>query len=537
MPTQQDKFKQAQAQLSALQNQANALKQKQTQSVVPQAPVGSIDVTKLSTNVPKFDIPVYTPPVATPRLNTITSTPETEQLGKTKSGLQTKIADIEKRLLGVADIQADKYKEFDIAQRKEDLNAQRSRILNLQAEAQGAEAKVLKQYEGTVGTTAAAQAEVNKLVNSYNQRITTESALFSAMQGDVNTAIELFNESVDMAVEPLKFEYDMYNKQYESVKNDLTAAEQKVAEENKRIYQEDIRLAEIDRDNKKQIAQMGFAVLEATGNVEVARQIVSGNLTPEEAMFVAAPSLIDPNVKLEKQLDLNIKKQQLNKLRVETQNAINEGRQVNLSANFRGQDINFEDPKQVANLPVSNLAKAVMTGMTDVKGLTPTDKAAVISELYDIGFNPNDIVNQKLAKLATMWAAIPDGNKGFVQGLQFWDSSYVPEVAAFESAKTVLTREVARLRDVGMLSDQDVASYTQAMPSRQDQSSDVVNSKLKGIQLATVGKSQEQPAKPTQTFQVGQLVRIPAGYPNAGKLAEIGADGETLVDPQTKKPL
>lgn len=155
-------------------------------------------------------------------------------------------------------------------------------------------------------------------------------------------------------------------------------------------------------------------------------------------------------------------------------------------------DINWDDPTTIDSLPVSTLTKAVMSGTGSLKDVTPTMKAQVLSEMYSVGFNPGQVIGKKLENLVDLWDKMPSDQKGYVQGRKFWAANTVPAVAEFNSARELLTREVARLKDVGVLSDQDVASYTAAMPSRTDSSIDVVKSKISGLTTATTGKNSNQ---------------------------------------------
>lgn len=157
---------------------------------------------------------------------------------------------------------------------------------------------------------------------------------------------------------------------------------------------------------------------------------------------------------------------------------------------FDVSNIDLTSPESIAALPVSKLTKAIMSGTGTMKDLTPTAKETVLQEMYSVGFNPQQYVMNRLGNLVSMWSNIPDDQKGLIQGAKFWSTYTVPEVGAFESAKNVLTRIVARLNDVGMLSDQDVADYKKAMPSRFDSSLDVVTAKVQGLGAALTGKKQ-----------------------------------------------
>lgn len=195
----------------------------------------------------------------------------------------------------------------------------------------------------------------------------------------------------------------------------------------------------------------------------------------------------------------------------------NDGNVVPLS------EIDLSDPEQIDALPVGDLTKAVINGYAKTKDLTPTQKSQVATELQQIGFNPNTYVVNKLNSLVESWSAIPESSKGYIQGLKFWESKTNPTVATFESQKQLLTREIARLFDVGVLSDQDVQAYKDAMPSRQDSSIDVVISKTAGIAGAAAG---------TNPQNAGKRIRL-----YDGREAIVATDGQTLLDPTTGKPL
>ena len=182
--------------------------------------------------------------------------------------------------------------------------------------------------------------------------------------------------------------------------------------------------------------------------------------------------------------------------------------------------------EDIDKLPVSNLTKSVMAGYIKAKELTPTDRAKVAEELYQVGFNPNQYITRKLEGLIALYSAIPEEYKGVVEGF-IYPSLVVghtePTIGTFESAVNVMTRELARLNDVGVLSDQDVASYSAAMPSRMDNDIVQVIAKLSGLQLATGGKVSEDAGK--------------TGTLRDGRDFIVGLDGETLLDPKTGKAL
>lgn len=161
----------------------------------------------------------------------------------------------------------------------------------------------------------------------------------------------------------------------------------------------------------------------------------------------------------------------------------------------------FETLDDIRQLPVSELTKSVIAGIGKVKDLSPTDKAKVQSELFAVGFNPYEYVNRKLDALSVTWASVPEKYKGLIQGIPARFTGKVePKVSEFESTKTVLTREIARLFDVGVLSDQDVASYRAALPDLSDRNIDVVNAKIRGVKSSL--SSGIAPSKATGQFIV-----------------------------------
>lgn len=155
----------------------------------------------------------------------------------------------------------------------------------------------------------------------------------------------------------------------------------------------------------------------------------------------------------------------------------------------------FDSPEGIASLPVSDLSKAIISGFGTVKGLTPTKQGEVISELYKVGFDPQNYVFRRLDELKNLWTAIPEDWKGMIEGRIPLAGQANAQVAEFESAKEVLTRIVARLNDVGMLSDQDVASYQRAMPSRSDRNISVVEGKISGLRtsISSVNPASQTP--------------------------------------------
>ncbi len=162
--------------------------------------------------------------------------------------------------------------------------------------------------------------------------------------------------------------------------------------------------------------------------------------------------------------------------------------------------IDFNDPAQVAGLKVSDITKSIISGYGTTKDLTPTDRSKVISELYQVGYDPKKYILDKLDNLVGELEKVPNAMKGIIQG--YTPANFEANASAFESAKIVLTRQLARLYDVGMLSDQDVADYKKAMPARTDFNINTSKAKVSGLKAA-IGKQ--------GTAQSGGIMYSPDG--------------------------
>lgn len=176
-----------------------------------------------------------------------------------------------------------------------------------------------------------------------------------------------------------------------------------------------------------------------------------------------------------------------------------------------GKVVNFDNPDEVSKLPISDITKAIISGYGTTKDLTPTDKTKVISELYQVGYDPKKYVLDKLDNLVNELEKVPAGMRGILQG--YIPASVSPDASAFESAKIVLTRQIARLYDVGMLSDQDVADYKKAMPSRTDLNINTSKAKVQGLKAAIGAIGQQSSNTGTIRVRVkstGQTGALPA---------------------------
>lgn len=177
-----------------------------------------------------------------------------------------------------------------------------------------------------------------------------------------------------------------------------------------------------------------------------------------------------------------------------------------------GNEVAFTDINgQTKSAKVSDLTASIMNGLGTLKDLTPTDKKTVLAEMQKIGYNPKQNVVDRMSKLLELWAAVPEDMKGPVEGRLYsiggYGANLSPKVAAFESARIPIVREIARMYDVGMLSDQDVADYKSAVPSLNDANGVVAAAKINGLTTAMITPSSQ--AQKDLSFEVAPSSSTP----------------------------
>lgn len=344
--------------------------------------------------------------------------------------------------------------------------------------------KEIRKSQG--GTVAGAEATVRAEQRDFDSNQADLAIQYKVAAGDYNDALDIVQSKIDAEFEPLKNELATLEQQSEMIKDDLSESE--------KIY-----LQEYIAQQKSGIADLASAKTEAykiainNGAPAGVLQAIGRSQSPDQAFQAIQGYGENPGARA--------------------------------GSGMAGMTVNdITSPEEIRNLPVSDLTKAVMSGYGKIKDLTPTDKSKVLTEMYQVGFNPQTYIVNKLNNLADMWSSLDPSSRGLVSGtLKFWQKYTNPNVAEFESARTVLTREIARLNDVGMLSDQDVSSYEGAMPSRKDESYDVVLRKILGLTSTVTGK---------KGARIGQR-----GTLKDGRSFVVGPDGETLLDPSTGQPL
>ena len=292
--------------------------------------------------------------------------------------------------------------------------------------------------------------------------------LLASAQGNLELAQQHFETTFKMKMEDARSRYEYKSNLIKSVFDIADKAEQRIldaqekqADRNFSLYSSDInRFSSMIPD----LIQNGDAKIAAKLAQLPKLDVTSPTFAKDYASFQQQASSILAGAK---------------------SNIVSGGGSIATGGTINQSNLDFSNPDTIRNLPVTDLTKSVMSGTIKLKDLTPTDKSAVAQELYKVGFNANQYVENKLNKLITAWEAVSDTNKGLINYYTTpFASNRFKDVAEFESARQVLTREIARLNDVGVLSDQDVASYTAALPSRKDQSIDVVRAKIAGLNTA-----------------------------------------------------
>lgn len=330
----------------------------------------------------------------------------------------------------------------------------------------------------------------------------------SAQLGNLEQARTDAQTLIDQQFDSYKAEIAQYEAEIEALKPRLNKEQQMQLTQIEMALGERKRLLEEEKSNQA-LKYEAFIEASKNGAPKSVTDAILASQTPDQAWSTASPyiGLIDRN----KALGTGDGSSGITSITTSTG-------EVSID------EIDFDNPEHIEALPVSGITKSVIQGFIKTKELTPTQKGQVAVELQQIGFNPNSYILKKLDSLVETWSAIPEESRGVVEGLKFWQRWTDPDVAQFESQKQLLTREIARLFDVGVLSDQDVEAYKNAMPSRQDQSLEVVLNKVSGIGGAATGNSVSN--------NVGKTVQL-----KDGRTAVIGADGNTLLDPKTGKPI
>ncbi len=432
------------------------------------------------------------------------------------------------------DTRAEAEQRFGLPDLQSNLAETRTRI----AERTNTLRQTLRDFE----TNAERRGVARPFVEAEKQQVQEDAAAELADLAIIESAqlgnLQMAREDIDRAVNARIQAFELENAAIEQEITRLEGIDSREAENRK--VQLEVALGERNRlieqsiaDERQKLEFLSEAAANGAdqGTLDAIRRAAS----PSEAGLLAGP-FIGRIERVQALEGLRLRQEELNlardKFESESQTfgsgtiTTADGQKAVVSADGTVtpiSQIDFNDPEQVDALPVSSITKSVMQGFVKTKDLTPTQREVVASELQQIGFNPNTYVVNKLNSLVETWSQIPESSRGYVEGLKFWESKTNPEVATFESQRQLLTREIARLFDVGVLSDQDVAAYNDAMPSRRDGSIDVVLSKAAGIAGAASG---------TNPQNAGKRIRL-----QDGREAIVGADGDTLLDPSTGKPL
>lgn len=390
---------------------------------------------------------------------------EIKDLKKNQEGGQSAIVSLYDRLIGQGERSEDIYAQegVDDARREAD---------NLTSQIEAEQLSLRRRVETLRSQGGQNRSSLNDEVYRLERESLSKQADLGILQAAAtrryDTAAAIADRKIQMETEGLKTQLDALKFFYSENKAELSEKEdrqfQQLITQDERDYNEKFQAAKTLQDTKLEMLR---SAAEQGAPMSV-QQAIQSAITPEGALQAAGEYAGD-------RLDREVKRLQAEKLRAEITAlapTIPEGYQIG----------EIDSLEEIRNAPVSDITKAVMGGTIKLKDLTPTDKSVVAAELFAVGFNPYTYINNKLDDLVGTWKGVPDNYKGLIAGrFQPLASSRDKDVAEFESQKQVLTREVARLNDVGVLSDQDVAAYKSAMPSRGDASLDIVTSKIRGV--------------------------------------------------------
>jgi len=478
-------------------------------------PSNQITASSLSSSPSLREAPAAIPTDFTSFVNSLT--PDTSALTKSGDRLRSDISDTLTDLEGKGARQLEVEQDLGLPE-----DRQRLREINLQiAQLRGEFDKAIVNEEGAVRPQEFITGRQDFLQKKSAVMVGALTSVAQALQGNITLAEQTADRTIEQEFADEEARLRRLEFEYTENKDAIEKADKKGADKLALYLDERKRVLQDQKEERKEVLSLAQeAALNGASNSIVTK--VASAATTEEALSIASGWI--------GRLDrLNTMSLIAERSGAGGNSGISIGadgtKQITLSNGTTKPlaDVDFSDPSDVEALPVSDVTKAVMSGFVKTKDLTPTQKGQVAAELQKIGFNPNTYILNKLSSLVESWQAVPEDSRGLIEGNKFWQRWTDPQVAAFESQRELLTREIARLFDVGVLSDQDVAAYQNAMPSRRDSSLDVVLNKAAGIVSAAAGINPQN---------VGKRVKL-----DDGREAIVGADGDTLLDPKTGKPI
>jgi hypothetical protein len=408
---------------------------------------------------------------------------KTTPVKSSRDSLFDKLTGLTESLSKKTEDTASENEKNQITAKATEVNEINKRIRNI-AGAYDERIKSLKKNEvGAFGGSVA--KDLTKLNSERSEAIAALQIEKANAVGDLETANALVKATIDAKYEPMQSQLDNYAKLIAIAGDDMSESEKFAA-------QTKLNEAKSDLDYYRGLQESA----------------ISEAYKSEQSGLAAEITRLNPASKTFK--DDLATKQKLIKSKTSS-TTVPEGFKL-------GSIQNLDD---IRNAPVSNITKSVMSGQSSVKDLTPTDRKQVQEELYAVGFDSKNYLMNKIDALYDIYLDVPENYRGIIKGRLPFSEDISGEVKNFEALKTVLTREVARLNDVGMLSDQDVKSYKDALPSRTTNNPQVALKSISGLRTALTGKPNN----------IGDYVEV------KGKRYMIGLDGDTLLDPITGKEI
>lgn len=281
----EQKLQQARTQIDDITKRIGALSNVDSGAQTPSVSVDEIDKVQ--------DIKVTTPEEVAQKPATILSLGDriaerTEQ----RDELAYTIRNLEEELVGAADFRKEQFEDLDIEGRRESLNESRKRLLQLEADANNLQTEVEREFAGRTTSTRAINAMIRKERQDLAVRQRDELALFEALQGDLNTSLELIDEAVQLEFSDEEFELGIRKQQLAEIESQLTADETQQYEEQQAIIAEEENRIEAQKQEKKEIRKL---VLTAVGNGAdaVTRQAMLNSPGIDTAIEIGARFLKD----------------------------------------------------------------------------------------------------------------------------------------------------------------------------------------------------------------------------------------------------
>ena len=220
----EQKIQQAKSAINDISSRISALSGNQQQAQQPTTP--TVDVSEINAVEP---IKITTPDndLRVPSSSLDISSRLATNIEE-RDSLADKISDIEERLIDSQDFKEDLRDDLDIEGRKESLNQSRKRLLRLEAEAANVDAEIDREFEGRLTNTRARRATANNAKRDINIEQRLELATFEALQGDLNSSLDLYEDALRLEYEDEEYELGVYKTQLQELEGNISSDEQEL---------------------------------------------------------------------------------------------------------------------------------------------------------------------------------------------------------------------------------------------------------------------------------------------------------------------